>query len=185
MNARDPREFSRRDVLLVDGSERSRASLASAMENRGYSVITCNGAGEGLRAVAEFSPHYVVTELKLPDDCGLQFISRLKNASPGTTLIVLTGHASIATAIEAIKRGAINYLIKPASAEQIVAAFSRHDGDQIASYDRKFLSTRRLEWEYINWVLMEHDNNLSAAARALSMHRKTLQRKLTKRVASG
>ena len=95
---------------------------------------------------------------------------------------MLTSYACIATAVEAIRRGAVNYLIKPATTEQIIKALSVHQNEKCdVPLPAKAISIERLEWEYINWVLLEHDGNLSAAARALSMHRRTLQRKLSKR----
>jgi len=166
--------------LLIDGSERMRTRLAAAMEKHGYRVAACRNAKSALLAVETIQPRYAVTELKLPDACGLKLMSMLKAAVPGITLVVHTGYASIASAIKAIKLGAVNYLIKPASPEQIIAALTQRDNDEREPPYAKPLSIDRLEWEYINMVMHDHDGNLSSAARALSMHRRTLQRKLTK-----
>jgi two-component system response regulator RegA len=182
MNARDHEPAANPDLLLVDGSDRIRGTLAAAIEKFGYSVTACRSAHEALQAVNLSPPRYVVTELKLPDDNGLTLVTRVKRAAPKAKVIVLTSYACIATAVEAIRRGAINYLIKPATTDQIIKALcARHDENRDVPLPAKAISIARLEWEYINWVLLEHDGNLSAAARALSMHRRTLQRKLSKR----
>lgn len=182
MNAREEEVDSPRDLLLVDGSDRIRSTLAAAIGKWGYAVTACRSAREALRAAEDAPPDYVITELKLPDDSGLEFLSLLKRVAPEARVIVLTSYASIATAVEAIKRGAANYLIKPSTTEQIIHALSRQSADPcVVSPAPKPLSIDRLEWEYINWMLLEHEGNLSAAARALSMHRRTLQRKLGKR----
>ena len=182
MNAREEKVEFPRDLLLVDGSDRIRSTLATAIGKWGYAVTACRSASEALRAAENAPPGYVVTELKLPDHSGLELLSLLKRVAPEAHVIVLTSYASIATAVEAIKRGAANYLIKPSTTEQIIHALSRRSADPCAVPPvPKPLSIDRLQWEYINWVLLEHEGNLSAAARALSMHRRTLQRKLGKR----
>jgi len=182
MNAREETIDFPRNLLLVDGSDRIRSTLATAIGKRGYAVTACRSAREALRAAEDAPPDYVITELKLPDDSGIALLSLLKRVAPEARVIVLTSYASIATAVEAIKRGAANYLIKPSTTEQIIHALSRWNADPCAVPPApKALSIDRLQWEYINWVLLEHAGNLSAAARALSMHRRTLQRKLGKR----
>ncbi len=182
MNAREKGAAPSLNLLLVDGSERTRGSIAVAMKKRGYAVTACCSVQEALRAVECNAPDLVVTELKLPDDCGLSFVSKMKCLIPDVPVIVLTSYASVATAVDAIKRGAADYLIKPSTTEQIIHALSRHGAAPALVTDApKALSIARLEWEYINWVMHEHAGNLSAAARALSMHRRTLQRKLSKR----
>jgi two-component system response regulator RegA len=98
-----------------------------------------------------------------------------------TQIVMLTGFASIATAVEAIKLGAVHYLTKPANADEIVRALNKNEGDSSVSISENPLSVKRLEWEHLQKVLMQHDNNISAAARALNMHRRTLQRKLEKK----
>jgi two-component system response regulator RegA len=98
-----------------------------------------------------------------------------------TQIVMLTGFASIATAVEAIKLGAVHYLTKPANADEIVNALNKNDGDSSVAISENPLSVKRLEWEHLQKVLMQHDGNISAAARALNMHRRTLQRKLEKK----
>jgi two-component system response regulator RegA len=116
----------------------------------------------------------------MPDQSGLMLVSKLKALDEHTRIVVLTGYASIATAVEAIKLGATYYLSKPADADDIVAAFHHDCGDESASVNEKPLSVNRLEWEHIHRVLAENDGNISATARVLRMHRRTLQRKLSK-----
>lgn len=183
MNTCDPAFSLRSRVLLVDASEKFSRELSSALEKRGFSVDVCHTAEHACCSVRDNFPAYVVTDVKLPDLSGLSLVALLKKAAPDVNIVVLTGYGSIATAVEAIKLGAIHYLTKPASIDQIMAAFARHNGDDRVPVNNKPLSIDRLEWEYINWVMMECEGNLSAAARALSMHRRTLQRKLFKRAA--
>ena len=112
---------------------------------------------------------------------GLELVEKLHELDINTHIVMLTGYSSIATAVEAIKLGATHYLTKPADADEIVNALNRDKGDPSVAVKEKPLSVKRLEWEHLQKVLMEHDGNISAAARALSMHRRTLQRKLDKR----
>jgi two-component system response regulator RegA len=180
MNARDKDVVSIRPLLLIEGSAPTRNTLAAAMEAHGYRVTACSSAKEALRVAPDCNPRHIVTELKLPDGSGLPLLAKLLKTLPDATVVVLTDHASIVTAVEAIKLGASDYLLKPASAERIAAALGRVGGDSRAPVSTKALSIHRVEWEYINSVLLAHDGNLSAAARTLSMHRRTLQRKLQK-----
>ena len=117
----------------------------------------------------------------MPGESGLALVRRLNAIEPTTRIVVLTGYASISTAVEAIKLGATHYLAKPVDADEVVAAFNRNHGDETISVAANPLSVDRLEWEHIQRVLAEHDGNVSATARALNMHRRTLQRKLGKR----
>jgi two-component system response regulator RegA len=117
----------------------------------------------------------------MPDGSGLTLVEQLRRISPAMRIVVLTGFASVATAVEAIKLGAIHYLPKPTDADDIVAAFDRDAGDAAVAVKNRPLSVERLEWEHIHKVLAENDGNVSATARALGMHRRTLQRKLGKK----
>jgi len=121
----------------------------------------------------------VVVELKIAGESGLKLISTLIGLDPDTRIVVLTGYGSIATAVDAIKLGAVYYLCKPASADEVVAAFYHQAGDDIP-LSTSPMSLKRLEWEQVAWVLRAHNGNISEAARALSMPRRTLQRKLAK-----
>ena len=126
-------------------------------------------------------PEFAVIDLRIGHESGLTLVKRLVELDDHTRIVMLTGFASIATAVEAIKLGAIHYLTKPADADEIVAALHKDDGDESVEIKDKPLSVKRLEWEHLQKILVEHDNNISAAARALGMHRRTLQRKLEKR----
>jgi len=122
-----------------------------------------------------------VVDLSLPDASGLALIPALRGLDAGVRIVVLTGYASVATAVEAIKLGAVHYLAKPADADDVVASLGRIEGDPKVEVARRPPSVNRLAWEHIQRVLAEHGGNLSATARALGMHRRTLQRKLGKR----
>ena len=168
-------------ILLVDDDPLFRQVLARALGRRGYAVSAAGSVDEALRRVAEVAPEFAVVDLKMPGDSGLVLIKVLLEVDPNTRIVMLTGYASITTAVEAIKLGAINYLVKPADTEQILAALGRSEGDAEAPVAALPLSVNRLEWEHIQRVLAQHQGNISATARALNMHRRTLQRKLDKR----
>ena len=121
-----------------------------------------------------------MVELKIAGESGLKLISTLVALDPDARIVVLTGYGSIATAVEAIKLGAVDYLCKPADADQVVAAFYHDAGDDDIPLNTSPMSLKRLEWEQVARVLCDHNGNISEAARALSMHRRTLQRKLAK-----
>lgn len=170
----------RPSLLLVDDDLTFCAVLSKALERRGFQVKAAHSVAAALSDIQEGPPEYAVIDLKIPDESGLTLVSRLKALDEQTKIVVLTGYASIATAVEAIKLGAMYYLSKPANADDIVAAFQRDAGDDSALISEKPLSVSRLEWEHINRVLTEHHGNISATAKALGMHRRTLQRKLNK-----
>ena len=170
-------------LLLVDDDTVFARVLGRALTQRGFQVNILHDAESAVRQIAGDPPEYAVVDLKLPGDSGLALVAALKAADENTRIVMLTGYASIATAVEAIKLGATYYLTKPADADAIVAALNRHDGDPMFPVGEKPLSVNRLEWEHINRVLMEHNGNISATARILGMHRRTLQRKLGKRPA--
>lgn len=168
-------------LLLVDDDDTFRRVLARALTRRGYAVRVAADVAQA-RALAEADPpEYAVVDLKMPGESGLALVAALYALDAGTRVVVLTGYASIATAVEAIKLGAVHYLAKPADADQIVAAFGRIDGDAQVPVSDTPMSVDRLAWEHIQRVLAEHGGNVSATARALHMHRRTLQRKLGKR----
>lgn len=173
----------RPSLLLVDDDVTFRTVLAEAFEKRGYAVRAAHDVPSGLAAAVEDPPEHAVIDLKMPGPSGLELVQKLKQLDENTRIVVLTGYASIATAVEAIKLGAIHYLAKPADADEILAAFHRTEGDSALSVDPKPLSVARLEWEHIQKVLNECRGNISETARRLGMHRRTLQRKLGKRPA--
>lgn len=169
-------------LLLVEDDETLRTVLARAFMRRGLRVNVAASAEEALMVAPRAKPDFAVVDLKLPGDSGLKVVSALKKRFPTTRTVVLTGYATIATAIEAIKLGAVHYLAKPADAEQILEALKRDKGNVDAPVTIQ-PSLARMEWEHIQRVLAENDGNVSATARALKMHRRTLQRKLFKKPA--
>ena len=170
-------------LLLVDDDAAFRQVLADALMRRGFDVRTAHDVPSGLAAAGADSPEYAVIDLKMPGASGLELVKKLKELDENTRIVMLTGYASIATAVEAIKLGAVHYLAKPADADEIVAAFGRLSGDSAVEIEARPLSVARLEWEHIQKVLSECDGNVSETARRLNMHRRTLQRKLAKRPA--
>jgi two-component system response regulator RegA len=170
----------RPSLLITDDDVTFCQVLARALTKRGFAVTVAHSADEAAALIERNPPEYAVVDLKMPGDSGLTLVKRLKALDEGTRIVVLTGYASIATAVEAVKLGAIHYLAKPADADEIIAAFQRSDGDESAPVATAPLSVERLEWEHIHRVLQEHEGNISATARALNMHRRTLQRKLAK-----
>lgn len=171
----------RPSLLLVDDDPVFRQVLSRALERRGYAVTNAPDVAEALVLASAQPPEYAVVDLKMPGASGLKLIEALVALDPETRIVMLTGYASIATAVEAIKLGATHYLAKPADADEIVAALNRRAGDASMAISGTPLSVDRLEWEHIQKVLAENDGNISATARALNMHRRTLQRKLGKR----
>jgi two-component system response regulator RegA len=171
----------RASLLLVDDDRALCDVMSRAIGSRGFAVTVAHSVHDALQAIETDPPEFAVVDLKLPDESGLRLVSKLKAADPHTRIVVLTGHGSIPTAIEAIKLGAIYYLVKPTDADTVVASFAREDGDDTLPLDTRPMSVERLEWEHIQRVLHDNEGNISATARALSMHRRTLQRKLQKR----
>lgn len=168
-------------LLLVDDDPTFCAVLKKAMERRNYEVLIANDLKTGIELAEQSDPEFAVIDLRIGHESGLELVDRLKKLDNHTRIVMLTGYASIATAVEAIKLGAVHYLTKPTDADEIVAALHKDQGDASVTPKDRPLSVKRLEWEHLQKVLMEHDGNISAAARALGMHRRTLQRKLDKR----
>ena len=173
--------LERPSLLLADDDRTFCQVLAKALEIRGFAVDVVHDGASALLRIDETTPEYAIVDLRLPDMSGLKLIERLKAVDEHTNIVSLTGYGSIATAIEAIKLGATHYLTKPANADQIVAAFGHRAPDASVAAPDKPLSVDRLEWEHIQRVLAGFAGNISATARALNMHRRTLQRKLNKR----
>ncbi|MFZ5541639.1 MAG: response regulator transcription factor [Pseudomonadota bacterium] len=182
--AADPDSADERPtLLLVDDDESCRWAVGRAFERRGYAVSTAATVSEALEIVARQSPEFAVIDLRMPGPSGLTLVARLKQADPNTRIVVLTGYASVATAVEAIKLGATDYLVKPVDADAIEAAFGHSAGNAERDTQDQLLSVDRLAWEHIQRALAQNKGNISATARALGMHRRTLQRKLNKRPA--
>ncbi len=168
-------------LLLVDDDELFCRVLSDALSKRGFNLLVAHNVKQALERVDQMPPEYAVIDLNMPGESGLALVQKLKQLNDYTRIVVLTGYASIATAVEAIKLGASHYLTKPADADEVVAALGRKSGDTSTAVTEQPMSTKRLEWEHIQKVLMECDGNISATARKLNMHRRTLQRKLAKR----
>jgi two-component system, response regulator RegA len=168
-------------LLLVDDDKTFCTVLKSALERRDYEVLVANDVETGIALAEQFIPEYAIIDLRIGHESGLELVKKLISLDANTTCVMLTGFASIATAVEAIKLGAVHYLTKPANADEIVEALSKNAGDTNVAINKKPPSTKRLEWEHLQKVLLQHDGNISAAARALNMHRRTLQRKLVKK----
>ena len=172
-------------LLLVDDDEVFRRVLGRALERRGFSVFGAENSQAAIRLAREHEPGNAVVDLKLGDESGLDLLPDLKALNPDMMVVLLTGYASIATAVAAIKRGADNYLAKPVTADDVVRALTGRDDTLAADGEYTPMSVERLEWEHIQKVLQEHDGNISATARSLGMYRRTLQRKLAKKPVSG
>ncbi|MEK6595014.1 MAG: response regulator transcription factor [Pseudomonadota bacterium] len=168
-------------LLIVDDDTVFCDVLAKAMTKRGFSVACAHTIENALKLAEASTPEYAIVDLKLSSESGLVLVEQLKTLDPGTRIVMLTGYASIATAVEAIKLGATHYLAKPVDADEIMAAFERTMGESGIPISAHPLSVGRLEWEYIHRILTENDNNISVTARILNMHRRTLQRKLAKK----
>ncbi|HEY6093893.1 MAG TPA: response regulator transcription factor [Gallionellaceae bacterium] len=167
------------ELLLVDDDVTFCQVLARALGKRGFHVTVAHSVEEALPLASANPPEFAVVDLKMSGASGLQLIQALHEHDAATRIVVLTGYASIATAVEAIKLGATQYLSKPANADEIVAAFG-HLASADTPLNTQPSSISRVEWEHIQRVLQEHNGNISATARALNMHRRTLQRKLGK-----
>ncbi len=168
--------------IVLDDDEPYRRVLARALERRGLTVYPAAEVAEALRLARQHAPDFALLDLKLADGdgSGLELIAPLRNAVPGMRIVLVTGYASVATAVEAIKRGADDYLPKPASVEAILRALH---GEAVEHVPEPVAMTplARIEWEHIQQALAETGGNISATARLLGMHRRSLQRKLAKR----
>lgn len=168
-------------ILIVDDDEVFCTVLAEAFADRGYRVDVAHTVAQATRIAEKLEPEYAVVDLRIDRDSGLDLVERLHAMDESTRIVVLTGYASIATAVEAIKLGAVHYLAKPADADEILTSLHRDEGDPSVALADTPLTVRRLEWEHLQKVLTECNGNISLAARRLRMHRRTLQRKLAKR----
>lgn len=168
-------------ILLVDDDTAFTGVLERGLARRGYLCHRCSSAAKALLSCTSFQPDYILLDLNMPGISGLVILPQLLEKAPAARLVVLTGYSSIATAVEATKSGATNYLCKPASIDEILAAFEDEGVTPDPDIPADPISVERLEWEHIQRVLHDNDGNISATARALGMHRRTLQRKLQKR----
>lgn len=174
-------ENTERLLLIIEDDEAFARTLSRSFERRGYRVLVAPGHEEAAALLVEHSPGYAVVDLKLKgNSSGLACVQLLHEHDPDMLIVVLTGFASIATAVEAIKLGAVQYLAKPSNTDDIEAAFGHVAGNTEVEVTNRSTSIKTLEWERIHAVLAETDFNISEAARRLGLHRRTLARKLEK-----
>ncbi|HEU4537298.1 MAG TPA: response regulator [Polyangiaceae bacterium] len=173
-----------RRMLVVDDDERFRERLAKALRQRGFEVAVADGLESALAAARELRPERATVDLRMPGAGGLAVLRALLAELPALEVVVLTGYGSIATAVEAVRLGARDYLTKPADADRVLAAFAADgadpEGEGAAEAPFETPSLARLEWEHIERVMRECKGNVSKAARVLGIHRRTLQYKLAK-----
>jgi two-component system response regulator RegA len=175
-------DFAGGTMLLVDDSDIFRERLASALEERGLDVLTAADAVEAMEVVRTRKVEMAVIDLKMPGPSGMTLLRDLRSHDPDLKVVVLTGFGSIATAVEAMRLGAVNFVSKPADADDVLAAFSIEDpaAEPDSSGEVEAPSLARAEWEHIQRVLADCGGNVSEAARRLGLHRRSLQRKLKK-----
>ena len=166
-------------LLLVDDDARFLGRLARAMTRHGFAVATAAGVRDGIDEAQAWRPDYAVVDLRLEDGSGLDVVQAIEADLPQCRVIVLTGYGNIATAVAAVKAGAVDYLSKPADADTIAAALLQDRGDKPAPPEHP-MSADRVRWEHIQRVYEQCDRNVSETARRLRMHRRTLQRILAK-----
>ncbi len=167
-------------VLIVLDDDPMRQRLAQAMESLGFKVVAAESISDGLAQMKLCSPTYAVVDKRRDDRCGLDLISALKQQQPDARAIILTSYGNIATAVRAVKLGAIDYLVKPADADDVVSALLAPEGCKAAP-PKHPMSADRARWEHIQYVYEAYGRNVSEAARRLNMHRRSLQRILAKR----
>jgi two-component system, response regulator RegA len=171
---------SDRSLLIVEDDKPFLERLSRAMESRGFNVTSCDSVAEGLAQIGRAAPAFAVVDLRLGDGNGLDVVSALKRNRPDARAVILTGYGNIATAVTAVKLGAVDYLSKPADAEDVVAALLA-SGNEKSEPPSNPMSADRVRWEHIQRIYEMCNRNVSETARRLNMHRRTLQRILAKR----
>ena len=169
-----------RSLLIVEDDKPFLERLARAMETRGFTVTACDSVAEGLAQIGRAAPAFAVVDLRLGDGNGLDVVSALERRRHEARAIILTGYGNIATAVTAVKMGAVDYLAKPADADDVVAALLAI-GNQKSEPPSNPMSADRVRWEHIQRIYEMCNRNVSETARRLNMHRRTLQRILAKR----
>ncbi len=169
------------ELIIVEDDEKFAAALQRSFERKDYAVYRAPDLAGMMAILQHVEPRYAVVDLKLAGESGLACVKALHEFDPAMQIIVLTGFASIATAVEAIKLGACHYLAKPSNSDDIEAAFAKSEGNPRVPISLRPTSIKTLEWERIHETLAETEFNISEAARRLGMHRRTLARKLSKR----
>lgn len=179
-----PNHLREKTLLIVDDDSPLRNRLGRAMEQRGFVVTGASGVAEGLEAAAERPPAYAIVDMRLEDGNGLDVVEALRDARPDIRIVMLTGYGNIASAVTAVKKGAVDYLAKPADADQIAAALLEEDRP-LPPPPEDPMSADRVRWEHIQRVFEQCNRNVSETARRLKMHRRTLQRILNKHAPRG
>ncbi len=169
-----------RRLLIVDDDKPFLERLAKAMRSRGFEVETADGVAAGIEAAKRTTPAFAVLDMRLGDGNGLDIVPVIRQSRNNARIIMLTGYGNIATAVAAVKAGAVDYLAKPTDADQVEAALLNRDGDLPPPPDHP-MSADRVRWEHIQRVYEQCGRNVSETARRLNMHRRTLQRILNKR----
>lgn len=168
-------------LLIVDDDKIFCQVLSKALQKREYNIEVAYDLSSAVELAQQQHPEFAIVDLRIGNDSGLNVIKSLVNIEPGIRIVVLTGYSSISTAVESIKLGAIHYLTKPAEVDDILKAFYHDEGNADVNLQTQPMSAKRMEWEHLQKVLHDNDGNISAAARAMGMHRRTLQRKLSKK----
>ncbi|MBM7073427.1 response regulator transcription factor [Shewanella sp. 202IG2-18] len=168
-------------LLIIEDDKSLAQVLQRRLSSHGFEVEICHEKTQALLLARKWSPSHILLDMKLDADNGLSLIQPLKQTIPESILVLLTGFASIATAVEAIRLGADNYLAKPADSQTILQALNMESTQLEALIEEQPMSTKRVEWEHIQQVLTANNGNVSATARQLGMHRRSLQRKLAKK----
>ncbi|NYZ13447.1 ActR/PrrA/RegA family redox response regulator transcription factor [Azospirillum sp. RWY-5-1] len=171
-------------MLIVDDDAPFRTRLARAMEKRGFNVVAVESVQLGMEVAQESAPAFAVVDLRLADGSGLDVVKTLRDARPDARIVMLTGYGNIATAVAAVKAGAVDYLPKPADADAVESALLA-DGRPLPAPPDNPMSADRVRWEHIQRVFEQCDRNVSETARRLKMHRRTLQRILNKHAPRG
>ncbi|HWE01591.1 MAG TPA: response regulator [Tepidisphaeraceae bacterium] len=178
--ATHPPKSPPRSILVVDDDVAFRQRLVKALGARGVDARGAGSQAEAMTVARQSPPQGAILDMRMPGASGLDLIPQLLALSPAMHIVVLTGYGSIATAVEAVRRGAINYLLKPLDADQILAAFEGEVAAPAPGSAESTPSLARVEWEHIQRILTDCDGNISLAARKLGLHRRSLQRKLGK-----
>ena len=173
-------DFDNKSLLIVDDDNPFRERLARAMEKKGFGVIQAEGVKKGIEAVKGKKLGFAVVDLRLADGNGLEVVKEIQSSNSKSRIIMLTGYGNIPTAVAAIKKGAIDYLAKPADADDVEKALLA-DPEKKAAPPENTMSADRVKWEHIHRVFKLCNRNVSETARRLKMHRRTLQRILSKR----
>ncbi len=180
-----PARGAARSLLVLDDDSPFRQRLARAMEKRGFEVVCAETVTEAVDLARRLAPAYAVLDLRLTDGSGLELVPIIHEARPDARIVMLTGYGNIATAVAAIKAGAVDYIAKPADADEIEAALLARPDKPLPPPPENPMSADRVRWEHIQRVFEQCDRNVSETARRLKMHRRTLQRILNKHAPRG